>query len=71
MPSGHSAIAFCLATTIAFVSDGQPLAVSLSYLLALIVAQSRVDSNVHSILEVVVGGIFGTLLTIIMFRIFA
>ncbi|MCM8710414.1 diacylglycerol kinase [Clostridium sp. SYSU_GA19001] len=70
MPSGHSAIAFCLATTIALVSDEQSLAVLLSYLLAFIVAQSRVDSNVHSIFEVIVGAIFGTLLTIILFNIF-
>lgn len=71
MPSGHSAIAFSLATTIALVADEQPLAVLLSYLLAFIVAQSRVDSHIHSILEVIVGAVFGTLLTILLFKIFA
>lgn len=70
MPSGHSAIAFCLATTIALVADGQPLAVMLSYVLALIVAQSRVDSNIHSVLEVLVGALYGTLLTILLFKLF-
>lgn len=69
MPSGHSAIAFCLATTIALVSE-EPLAILLSYLMAFIVAQSRVDSNIHSIIEVLAGGIFGTLLTILLFKIF-
>lgn len=69
MPSGHSAIAFALATTIALLSK-ESLAIFLSYLLAFIVAQSRVDSHVHSILEVFAGGIFGTLLTILLFKIF-
>jgi diacylglycerol kinase (ATP) len=69
MPSGHSAISFSIATIIAVLSK-EPVAIILSYLLALIVAQSRVDSEVHSILEVVVGGLFGTVLTLILFRIF-
>lgn len=69
MPSGHSAIAFCLATTIALISQ-DPLAILLSYLLAVIVAQSRVDSRIHSILEVLAGAVFGTLLTILLFKIF-
>lgn len=69
MPSGHSAIAFAIATTITLLSE-QPTVIILSYFLAFIVAQSRVDSEVHSILEVLVGGIFGTLLTILLFRLF-
>ena len=52
MPSGHSAIAFSIATTIALIT-GQLTVVILSYVLAFIVAQSRVDSEIHSILEVI------------------
>ncbi|MDF2883497.1 MAG: dgkA pgpB [Clostridiaceae bacterium] len=70
MPSGHSAIAFSIATSIALITE-EPLTIILSYFLAFIVAQSRVDSEVHSVLEVFVGGIFGTLLTILLFRIFS
>ncbi|MBC2579241.1 diacylglycerol kinase [Clostridium sp. DJ247] len=69
MPSGHSAIAFSIATTIA-LTTGQITIVLLSYLLAFIVAQSRVDSEVHSIIEVIAGAIFGTLITVLLFRIF-
>lgn len=69
MPSGHSAIAFSIATTIALIT-GQLAVVVLSYILAFIVAQSRVDSEIHSIIEVIVGGIFGILVTILLFRIF-
>ncbi|MDP4088355.1 MAG: diacylglycerol kinase [Bacillota bacterium] len=70
MPSGHSALAFCIATTIALITE-EPLSIMLSYLLAFIVAQSRVDSEIHSILEVIMGAIFGTLLTLFIFRIFS
>lgn len=69
MPSGHSAIAFCIATIIALLTE-KPVSVALSYLLALIVAQSRVDSEVHSTYEVFVGAILGTLLTILIYKIF-
>lgn len=69
MPSGHSALAFSVATAIALITE-EPVCILLSYLMAFITAQSRVDSDVHSILEVVVGGIFGTLLTVFIFTIF-
>lgn len=69
MPSGHSALAFSVATAIALITE-EPVCILLSYLMAFITAQSRVDSEVHSILEVVVGGIFGTLLTVFIFTIF-
>lgn len=69
MPSGHSAVAFSIATTIALISE-QPIVIILSYFLAFVVAQSRVDSEVHSILEVLVGGVFGTLLTMLLYKIF-
>lgn len=70
MPSGHSAIAFSIATSIALITE-EPLTIILSYFLAFIVAQSRVDSEVHSVLEVFIGGVFGSLLTILIFRLFS
>lgn len=69
MPSGHSALAFSVATAISLITE-EPVCIILSYLMALITAQSRVDSEVHSILEVIVGGIFGTLLTVFIFTVF-
>jgi len=69
MPSGHSALAFSVATAIALITE-EPVSILLSYLMAFITAQSRVDSEVHSILEVIVGGIFGTLLTVFIFTVF-
>ena len=69
MPSGHSAIAFSIATTIALIT-GQLAVVILSYLMSFIVAQSRVDSEAHSITEVIFGAVFGILITVFLFIIF-
>lgn len=69
MPSGHSALSFAIATAIALITE-EPTCIMLSYLMALITAQSRVDAQVHSVFEVVVGAIFGFLLTLLIFAIF-
>jgi diacylglycerol kinase (ATP) len=69
MPSGHSTIAFSIATTMALLTE-DPLIIVLSYFMAIIVAQSRVDSKTHSVIEVLLGGALGSLLTILLFRIF-
>lgn len=68
MPSGHAAVAFSLATIISYLSDST-IAITLSFLMAVIVAQSRVDSKVHSIKEVFVGALLGFLITILLFRV--
>lgn len=68
MPSGHSAIAFSIATIISFITEEQTC-IMLAYLMAFITAQSRVDSEVHSIWEVLVGAAFGILVTALIFTI--
>lgn len=69
MPSGHSTLAFSLATIIAF-SVKEPMVIALSYVLALIVSQSRVDAEIHNIWEVLVGALLGTIITAILYLIF-
>ena len=69
MPSGHSALAFSIATAISLITEA-PICILLSFILAVITAQSRVDSEVHTVLEVVVGAIFGILLTVFIFTLF-
>ena len=70
MPSGHSAISFAIATAISLISQYHTVII-LSYIMAFITAQSRVDSEVHSVWEVVVGAVFGILITIFIFKIFS
>lgn len=69
MPSGHSALAFSISTAIALITE-KPICIILSYLMAFITAQSRVDSEVHTVFEVIVGGILGIILTLLIFTIF-
>ncbi len=66
--SGHSAVAFCTATIISVLSENL-LIITMAYGLALLVAESRVEGKIHSTLEVIVGGILGTLVGIIIFQI--
>ena len=66
--SGHSAIAFCIATIISFQVENM-LVTTMAYLLALLVAESRVEGKIHSLGEVILGGIMGSLVGIIVFKI--
>lgn len=66
--SGHSAIAFCIATIISFQVENM-LVTTMAYLLALLVAESRVEGKIHSLTEVILGGIMGSLVGIIIFKI--
>ncbi len=52
--SGHSAVGFFLATTIMFISKDIALGI-LAFLLAVLVAQSRVEGGIHTLAEVVWG----------------
>ena len=60
--SGHSAVAFFLAITIVFVSSNVFAAI-LAVLLALLVAQSRVEARIHTLQEVVIGAVLALFLT--------
>ena len=71
LPSGHAALAFAgwMAATYA-VSDSnhQFLISSLTLIMALLVAQTRVESGIHSALEVAYGGALGALVTLVVFQ---
>ena len=64
--SGHSALAFNLATIGSVLSKSYIVSV-LFFGVAVLVAQSRVESKTHTILEVILGGLLGVLLGLIMF----
>ena len=68
MPSGHTAFAFALFTAIAFVS-GDPVTSTFAAVLALIVAESRMETKVHTFAEVLVGALLGVVITVLMFEI--
>jgi diacylglycerol kinase (ATP) len=71
LPSGHAAVAFAgwMAATYAVGdSNHQFLISSLTLIMALLVAQTRVESGVHSALEVAYGGALGALVTLVVFQ---
>jgi diacylglycerol kinase (ATP) len=74
LPSGHAAVAFggWMAVT-QIVGDSRHwfLISSLTFLMALLVAQTRMESGVHSFLEVTYGGLLGALAVLVMFQAFA
>ncbi len=70
LPSGHAAIAFAawMAATY-IVGDSHRFVVSaLTFIMALLVAQTRVESGIHSTLEVASGGAIGALVTLSIFQ---
>ena len=71
LPSGHAALAFAgwMALTL-FVDQQRFLVSSIGLVLALLVAQTRVESGIHSGLEVLYGGVLGALTTLVLFQAF-
>lgn len=67
MPSGHAALAFTLSTAISLISKNV-MVVTLVMLLAVLVAQSRVESGIHTFFEVLMGALLGLLVTIFIFQ---
>jgi diacylglycerol kinase (ATP) len=67
MPSGHSAVAFSVATAVTFLS-GNFLIMMLTLLLAIMVAQSRLVFRIHTVREVLVGAALGVLFTVLVFQ---
>lgn len=71
-PSGHAAIAFAgwMAITL-LVEEQQFLVSSVAFVLALLVAQTRVESGIHSALEVFWGALLGSLTALVVIQLFA
>ena len=72
LPSGHSALAFAgwMAVTLVLDDSGHRFLISsVTLIMALLVAQTRVESGVHSLLEVFYGAVLGSLVTLVLFQI--
>lgn len=68
-PSGHAAVAFSAATIVGFTT-GSAGALALSYFIAFLVAQSRVEADIHTVPQSLLGAVLGVVLTAAVFRIF-
>jgi len=69
MPSGHSAVAFSAWVTITYITENFTVSL-ISFVLAVLIAQSRVAVKVHTLLEVIVGAVLGTGITFLLFAVF-
>jgi diacylglycerol kinase (ATP) len=73
LPSGHAAVAFAGWMAVTLVVDDSShrfLVSSLAFIMALLVAQTRVETGVHSASEVASGGALGALMTLAVFQAF-
>lgn len=66
--SGHSAISFCVATIIAFLGENALMG-TLSYSLAILVGESRIEGKIHTLFEVIMGALLGIIVGILVFQI--
>ena len=73
LPSGHAAVAFAgwMAATLVIGNSHRFLISSLTFIMALLVAQTRVEAGIHSALEVTYGGFLGALVTLAVFQLFS
>ena len=73
LPSGHAALAFAGRMAVTYVAgSGERFVVStVALIMALLVAQTRVESGVHSALEVTYGALVGAVATLVVFQVFS
>lgn len=71
LPSGHAAVAFAGWTAVTFVVGASPqglLVSAITFVIAVLVAESRVETGVHSLLETVLGALLGIAVTTLIFQ---
>ncbi|WP_432664594.1 diacylglycerol kinase [Wukongibacter baidiensis] len=67
MPSGHAAVSFSIFMAVVFLSKNT-LIITLAFILALLVVQSRIEAGIHSFMQVLVGAFLGALITLFIFQ---
>jgi diacylglycerol kinase (ATP) len=73
LPSGHAAVAFGCWMAVTLIMEGyvhQFLVSSITFIVALLVVQSRVETGIHSASEVASGAALGALVTLFLFQVF-
>lgn len=69
LPSGHAAVAFSIATSVSLNAQ-DPMISLLTIALAIMVSHSRLLLHIHSMREVVLGALTGTVITLAMLLLF-
>ncbi len=73
LPSGHAALAFGCWMALTYIAGTHQRFVvsSVGLIMAFLVAQTRVESGVHSTVEVTYGALVGALVTLFVFQVFS
>jgi len=64
--SGHAAFGFFFAFAVPFITDNAVVS-AIALLLAFIIAQSRYEAKIHSLFELTLGGLVGTIVALLVF----
>lgn len=74
LPSGHTAAAFAAWAAISILAgdvEGATIISGLALLMALLVAQSRMEAGIHSLAEVFAGAVVGAGVALLLFQVWA
>lgn len=69
LPSGHSAVSFSMSTAVVFLTKNALISF-MTFILAMMVAYSRVSLGIHTLREIVLGALLGIIITVLLFQIF-
>jgi diacylglycerol kinase (ATP) len=70
MPSGHAALAFAAWMTTTYIAENFIVSM-ITFIIAVIIARSRMATGAHTLWEVILGGIMGASVTFLLFRLFS
>lgn len=69
MPSGHAAVAFSIWMSVT-MTTGNFIPSLLVFIMAILIAQSRVSVGIHRPIEVILGALLGSSVTFLLFKVF-
>jgi len=69
MPSGHSAVAVSITTMIGLIIKDVNI-ITLCIILSILVIESRLETKIHTIYEVLIGSAIGFIVTILLYKLF-
>ncbi len=70
LPSGHAALAFSIWVSTTYISHNYIVSI-LTFIAAIVIAQSRIAVRAHTPWEVILGGLLGSITTFVLFMIFS
>jgi diacylglycerol kinase (ATP) len=70
MPSGHAALAFSAWVATTYITENFLVSL-ITFVIAVVIARSRITARAHTLWEVVLGSLMGAAITFLLFRLFS